>query len=791
MAVIRSWEGALTDSSIRVRAQIAGASGRLGVSLSPLLTSPVYTDTVTADAFGWVDFTATGLSSDTQYWWAIEDAGVLDTTTTGTFITAPAEGAVASYKFACSSCANGNNTPGAGTGTSNDATFDTIRNQNPLFFSHLGDLHYKNITTADLSLYRDGIDDVLASSRQHLLYRSVPIAYVWDDHDYANNNSDRTDVGRSTAAQVFRERVPSYTLPDSANIGCYQSAVIGRVLHIWSDTRSYRDPSTDAASPSKTMLGTVQKAWMEGILSTSTAEAFVWHNPTPWMGLADDTWAGYTHERDELVAMFDQYDWLDRMICLNGDYHGLAMDSGGGNDWGGFPVAIFGSIDSVDDGNLGSPTNQYDQGPTSPGSHRYGTVQVTDLGDTLDLTLTAFIANDVLFTTSIHIVITPPVDPEEPPPPVPGVEQSNAQFRTHVTWLSCDLVSGRVITELPELRGSVSRILGAYTSSALSLPIPFAGPGALGPRALQATEIGRTMLVAVVNDVPTWAGIILTRQGGVGGTLQLGCVSLEGYLDRRYVGTHEWVQQDEVGIIGAGLAADAVAEGIGLVIDAPATGVKRDRSYVSSDDATVYSRLRELMSVEGGPEFTIDVDWADDAIQDTVVKTLRIRSRIGVASTQPDAVFQNARGASETTYEYLEDFTDGKGANHIVATSSGEGEDRPLSAPATDVRPGWPRYERRFSPSTAISDLAVLSAHANAELTMIGQGTNTFKLQSRWNAIPRLNLDWRLGDDVAWDLKGHRHPDGIVGTGRVIGWELDMGAGIVSPVLWQPGNGEV
>lgn len=784
MAVVIGWEGAQTDTSIRVRAEIGGSSARLGISTSPLFTTVTYGDAVTPDSFGWVNLTASGLAPNTQYYWAIEDTGVLDTTTTGEFRTMPPAGAAEGFIFACSSCAGDLDNV---NGISNHAVFDTIRNLDPLFFVHLGDLHYKNITTNTPSLYRAGIDDVLAQSRQHLLYRRAPIVYTWDDHDYANNNSDRLDPGRPAAAQVYRERVPSYALPDPSNIGVYQSFTCGRVLFIVSDTRSYRDPSADPDTSSKTMLGSVQKAWMEDVLSSSDAEAFVWCNPTPWMGLAADTWAGYTNEADELVEMFDQYGWLDRMVCLNGDYHGLAMDSGAGNAKGGFPVAIFGSLDSVLPGGTGS--SQYDQGTTIPGNNQYGTVQVIDNGDAIQITLRAFTGTTLQFSTSLHIVVE--VEPEEPPeepeePSQPPADQSVAILSKRLTWLGCDLATGAVLTELLDLSGSsISRVLGAYTSTSLSLPIPRSGPGALGDVAFEATTPGKSMIVAVVNQVPTWGGIVLTRVGGDGATLELGVVSLEGYYDRRYVADHKWTQQDEASVIARGLALDAAVQGANFILDTPATGTKRDREYFNYDDATVYSRLRELMAVEGGPEWTVDVDWEDDQLRNVVRKTLRVRKHIGVQSDNPSAVFTNM-GQSSTIYTYSEDYTDGRGANYVVATSSGEGEDRPMSSPQTSVETGWPRYERRFSPSTSVTAKETLDAHARAELTLRKFGSRTIKLDSRWDAPPRLNLDWRLGDDVAWNLVSHRHPEGFSGKGRVIGWELDIGAGVVRPILWEP-----
>lgn len=385
------------------------------------------------------------------------------------------------------------------------------------------------------------------------------------------------------------------------------------------------------------------------------------------------------------------------------------------------------------------------------------------------------------FATDLYYAVPGPVFT---PPPAAPTPVAVASTRTSVTWLACDLVTGRIIAELPEVTGTFSRILGAYTSSSLTVPIPTSGPAALGDVVYGATQPGRSLIVAVVNDVPTWGGVVLTRAGGTDAQLSLACVTLEGYLEHRYVADHAWTQQDQASVIAAGLLVDANTQGVGLVLDAPASGVLRDRAYTARDNTTVYQRLRELSAVDGGPEWTIDLDWTSSA-QTAVTKLARVRNRIGVPSPAPSAIFESTADAA-VRYTFVEDYTSGKGANHVVAYSSGEGEDQPESAPASDVRTGWPRWELRYSPSTSITDPAVLNAHAKAELARRLHGARTWQLEARWNASPRLNVDWALGDDVAWLLTGHRHPAGVSGQGRVVGWELDPVAGVVGPILWEP-----
>ena len=75
---------------------------------------------------------------------------------------------------------------------------------------NVGDLHYLNITSNAFVKFRMAYDQVLLSRRQSLLYRSTPLVYVWDDHDFAGNNSDRGAPSHFAARYVYEEYVPHY-----------------------------------------------------------------------------------------------------------------------------------------------------------------------------------------------------------------------------------------------------------------------------------------------------------------------------------------------------------------------------------------------------------------------------------------------------------------------------------------------------------------------------------------------------------------------------------------------------
>lgn len=386
-------------------------------------------------------------------------------------------------------------------------------------------------------------------------------------------------------------------------------------------------------------------------------------------------------------------------------------------------------------------------------------------------------------------------EPPSPDPEIPPV--AVARIRTRVVWYGCRLTDGRIISEIPDITGQVSRVLGDVTTSGLTLPIPISGPGAL-PIGLveQLTEPGRAMIAAVVNDIPTWAGIVGVSDGGTEDTMDIPVASLEAYLERRIVRTHEFNDVDEA-LIMATLVGDAgdipgIGSGINLVIDAPLTGTTQSREYLVTDRKTVLDALQELMHTEDGPEWTIDLDWTDDT-HTAIAKIFRVRKRIGDASESPDAVFTarpssifGSQSGSEARYRYKINYTDGHGANYVVAYSSGQGEDQPSSEPAIAqevLDAGYPIYEQHFQPSSNITSQGTLNAHAAAELNRRRRGTRTFTLEARWDAYPRYGVDWKLGDDIAGDLIGHRHPQGIKVRGRAIGFSLDMQARVIRPIL--------
>jgi phosphodiesterase/alkaline phosphatase D-like protein len=378
------WSGAATTNSITVKARLArdSANVRLIVSEAPDMTDQAAAVPAAHDPGDrrLVTFTVGELAPDTRYFYAVEADGRLELARRGQFTTFPA--GPASFSFAFSACAR--------TG-SNGVVFDAIRATDPLFYLVTGDLYYTHMDQDDPAAFRAEYETVLAQPAQAALYRSAPLVYVWDDHDYGPNDGDRTSPTRDAARTAYREYLPHYPLaaPDAA---IYQAFTVGRVRFIVTDIRSERDPNAEPDTAAKSMLGEAQKAWFKAQLLAANGRfpIIIWVNSGPWIdpaGAGKDSWGGFATERRELADFMVEHH-IQGLVMLSGDAHAVAIDAGSNSDFssaggGGFPVMHAAPLDNRP-GIKGGP---YSEG-VSLESGQFGLVTITDEGgDTVTVTL--------------------------------------------------------------------------------------------------------------------------------------------------------------------------------------------------------------------------------------------------------------------------------------------------------------------------------------------------------------------------------------------------------------------
>lgn len=371
------------------------------------------------------------------------------------------------------------------------------------------------------------------------------------------------------------------------------------------------------------------------------------------------------------------------------------------------------------------------------------------------------------------------------------------------TWHSFDLKSGRRGAPVTAAAtGVLKRIIGEATDvqvDALCYDIaqethPLGLPTEAGviDGWDESTLPGRTMLVALDDEENIlWGGMVLRRRSTSGEWVACTVVTLEHYFERRYVGDLEFYDQD-IATVAAGVIDQQAVDGLDFVIDAPLIGTTaEDITFADDGDVTIAAALEQLVGLDDGIEYTVDLSWAD-VTRTRLARTVRVAARLGKSLplttqwTLPGAVLD---------FEFVEDYSREFGANDILRTSTGSGSERPTSQRMVDtalIAGGWARFEDRDSAGTGIDDDTLLDQHARSDLTEMRLGLRQLKLSARLDDAPRLNVDWWLGDDITASLTCSRFParvgpDGDLVAGyehrlRAVGVEIDVDASTVTPI---------
>ncbi|MGI6454370.1 MAG: alkaline phosphatase D family protein [bacterium] len=147
--------------------------------------------------------------------------------------------------------------------------WNVVQNWNPDLFIWLGDNIYGD--SPDIDILREEYRRQREVPSSLPVLRSIPQLAVWDDHDYALNNHDRTNPAKEKALQAFQEywANPAYGLPEVP--GVFFDYQYGGVDFFFLDVRYHRSPNEEEDGESKTMLGAEQLEWLKTKLSESKA----------------------------------------------------------------------------------------------------------------------------------------------------------------------------------------------------------------------------------------------------------------------------------------------------------------------------------------------------------------------------------------------------------------------------------------------------------------------------------------------------------------------------------------
>jgi hypothetical protein len=318
------WVGAPTDQGFSVVVEITGPVNiRLAVSTSSDMSSPVFSPQISS-ADGWNRLDITGLSPNTEYHWSLEEDSVVGSAE-GSVRTFPVDGNPANFSFGFASC---------NTGGSTAITFTRILDRKPRFFMHMGDFHYANITANDPDLFLAQYENNLNSSTQGPMYKNVPVVYVFDDHDFGDNNADGSIGSKPAANLAYRTATPHYPIvfegPDD-NTPITQTFRCGRVRFAMMDTRTHSDHSGPWGT--NTFLGEMQLNWLLNLIETFEEPLLVVSVSTPWIyddgegSSHKDKWGNAAGDR-QLITDAIQAHAKGRVLIIHGDSHMLGMDDG-------------------------------------------------------------------------------------------------------------------------------------------------------------------------------------------------------------------------------------------------------------------------------------------------------------------------------------------------------------------------------------------------------------------------------------------------------------------------------
>lgn len=323
-------------------------------------------------------FNIDSLISNTQYYYKAGVSGSF--TDRRSFMSYPCPGESLNFNFAFGSCMNEDR--------QQDRVFDEMLNYDLRFFLQVGDWGYPDNTDnypANSDYFAVDYNRVIESYKDRYSYRymtpflkNVPVDYVWDDHDYVNDNSSRysashTNFGvvatvdedtfdvetRRNAIKGYYNMFPAYPPVDSTE-GLFHKFRFGNVEVFVLDDRAARSSNTDALvpngisyrfqpKPDHSILGQIQRDWILENLKKSTATwkfvvtatAF---NKTygnalnnliqlpslaglPLAAALIDGWSGFPMDQDSLINCVNNNN-IDGVVMLSGDTHTAALDDG-------------------------------------------------------------------------------------------------------------------------------------------------------------------------------------------------------------------------------------------------------------------------------------------------------------------------------------------------------------------------------------------------------------------------------------------------------------------------------
>ncbi len=302
-----------------------------------------------------------------------------------------------------------------GYGATTPDIFPVIAEDSLRFFLQIGDWTYPDFGKPGKG-YNESMDKLEETYRYRYDYNypfnssvlsRMPVAYLYDDHDYAGNDADGTNPFKVNSVKAYSMFFPHYKLENQDN-GIWQKFRFGDVEFFLLDLRTQRSANSNALDSSGkfdppaghsilngyTINGEDQKTWLEYSLKNSDAKwkvivSTVIFNPRYSDALKDeristmfpkvqkgisDKWAGFPEDIDFLVNIIKNND-IKNVIMVSGDSHSSYIDDGTNSV---IPEISSSNLDTKNS-KLGMLTqlagyNIWNQGSYNDDGHAYGRI---------------------------------------------------------------------------------------------------------------------------------------------------------------------------------------------------------------------------------------------------------------------------------------------------------------------------------------------------------------------------------------------------------------------------------
>ncbi|MFJ9149738.1 hypothetical protein ACIRP7_16990 [Streptomyces sp. NPDC102270] len=351
---------------------------------------------------------------------------------------------------------------------------------------------------------------------------------------------------------------------------------------------------------------------------------------------------------------------------------------------------------------------------------------------------------------------------------------------TRYTYYTADLATGAITDELPLYDATFSTELNEAGEFRARLPL--GDPRIAVHRPRELTEPGRAALYVERDGVLVWGGVVWTvKYTSADQHLEIGAAGFLSYFDHRRVlpaafdpaasdlgsVSVTFTDRDQSDIARALVAvAQEHSHGdIGIRPESDArSGITRTLVYPGSDLKSTGEALRELASLERGPDFLFDMAYGSDG---RPVRRLRVGTpHLGQQGTPHVWEY----GANLIGYTWP---ADGASTASRVFALGEQGEGSQLVAVAEDPDTGRPLTETEVS-YVHLTDVDLLRSQARSALAAVSAPVVLPELTVRADLEPVLG-SYQVGDDALVVIKDVFFPGGTRFGVRITGIEVTPG----------------